>query len=157
MELRAAWRASTVGGLLACAHLIDACAVHRRGHRLPLAPERISRTFETARKNIADKESRLVSHQREIQKVRDKVPLDGFSPHGVDYVDSVSRLLFLLHQIKEMGVLLKDVEKGLCDFPYMKQGRVVYLCWHLGEETITTWHEIETGFSGREPLDETDC
>ena len=92
----------------------------------------------------------------EIQKVRDKIPLDGFSPYGVEYVDSVSRLLFLLHQIKDLGVVLKDVEKGLCDFPYMKQGRVVYLCWHLGENAIAYWHDIEAGFAGRKPLDDSD-
>ena len=63
----------------------------------------------------------------------------------------------LLLIIKDMGVYIKDIDKGLCDFPYLRGGRVVYLCWHLGEERITTWHEIETGFSGREPLDETDC
>ena len=78
-------------------------------------------------------------------------------PYGVKYVEAVSHLMFLLHQIKDMGVYLKDVDKGLCDFPYMRQGRVVYLCWHLGEESIDYWHDIETGFSGREPLDETDC
>jgi hypothetical protein len=61
-----------------------------------------------------------------------------------------------INQVKEMGVLLKDVNKGLCDFPYMRQGRVVYLCWQLGEESIAYWHDIETGFAGREPLDETD-
>ena len=93
----------------------------------------------------------------QIQKVRDKVPLDGFSPEGVPYVQAATRLLYLLNQVKEMGVIVKDIDKGLCDFPYMRGGRVVYLCWHLGEETITTWHEIETGFAGREPLDETDC
>ena len=92
----------------------------------------------------------------EIQKVRDKVPLDGFSPDGVEYVHAVSRLMFLLHQVKEMGVLLKDVEKGLCDFPYIKGGRMVYLCWHLGEDSIDYWHDLETGFAGREPLDESD-
>jgi hypothetical protein len=92
----------------------------------------------------------------EIQKVRDKVPLDGFSPHGVEYVEAVSHLLYLLHQIKDMGVLLKDVDKGLCDFPYMRNGRVVYLCWHLGEDSIAFWHDIEAGFAGREPLDASD-
>ena len=106
--------------------------------------------------DIGDAWRRMKELNPEIQKVRDKVPQDGFSPHGVDYVDSVSRLLFLLHQIKEMGVLLKDVEKGLCDFPYMRQGRVVYLCWHLGEDSIEYWHDIETGFGGREPLDDSD-
>jgi hypothetical protein len=92
----------------------------------------------------------------QIQKVRDKVPLDGFTPHGVPYVEAATHLLYLLQQVKEMGVHIKDIDKGLCDFPYMRNGRVVYLCWHLGEDTITHWHEIESGFAGREPLDETD-
>lgn len=92
----------------------------------------------------------------EIQKVRDKAPNDGFTPYGVEYVESVSHLMFQLHQIKEMGVILKDADKGLCDFPYMRNGRVVYLCWHLGEDSIAYWHDIEAGFGGREPLDDTD-
>ncbi len=92
----------------------------------------------------------------EIQKARDSAALDGFSKSGVEYVESVSHLMSLIHQIRDMGVLLKDADKGLCDFPYLKAGRVVYLCWQLGEDSIQYWHDIETGFAGREPLDETD-
>lgn len=100
--------------------------------------------------------SQIRELEPEIQKARDNAPFDGFSKHGVTYVESVSHLMFLIHQIKEMGVHLKDADRGLCDFPYMRNGRVVYLCWQLGEENISYWHDIETGFSGREPLDETD-
>ena len=92
----------------------------------------------------------------EIQKVRDKVPLDGFCPDGVPYVEAATRLLYLLHQVRDMGVHIKDIDKGLCDFPYIRKGKVVYLCWHLGEDAITHWHDIESGFDGRAPLDETD-
>ena len=92
----------------------------------------------------------------EIQKVRDKVPLDGFSPHGVQYVEAASHLLYLLHQVKDMGVYIKDIDKGLCDFPYIRNGRVVYLCWHLASATIKKGQAIEKGFSGREPMDEKD-
>ena len=92
----------------------------------------------------------------QIQKARDKVPLDAFAPGGAEYVEAASHLVFLLHQVKDMGVYIKDIDKGLCDFPYMRNGRVVYLCWHLGEASITHWHDIEAGFAGREPLDETD-
>jgi hypothetical protein len=56
-----------------------------------------------------------------------------------------------------MGVLVKDLDKGLCDFPCLRQDRVVYLCWHLGEDSIQYWHEIEAGFAGREPLDAHDA
>lgn len=92
----------------------------------------------------------------EIQKARDKAPYDGFSKFGVTYVESVSHLMLLIHQIKDMGVVLKDVDQGLCDFPYIRQGRLVYLCWQLGEEAIEYWHDVEAGFAGRERLDETD-
>ena len=92
----------------------------------------------------------------DIQKARDKASYDGFSKSGVQYVESVSHLMFLIHQVKDMGVLLKDADRGLCDFPYMRQGRVVYLCWQLGEDRIRYWHDIEAGFAGRELLDETD-
>jgi hypothetical protein len=92
----------------------------------------------------------------EIQKARDKAQLNGHSRFGVEYVESVSHLMSLIHEIKDMGVLLKDADKGLCDFPYIKDGRMVYLCWQLGEDTIGYWHDVETGFAGREPLDETD-
>jgi hypothetical protein len=92
----------------------------------------------------------------EIQKARDNAPLDGFSKSGVEYVESVSHLMSLIQQIKDLGVLLKDAEKGLCDFPYIKGGRLVYLCWQLGEDNIQYWHDVEAGFAGREPLDETD-
>jgi hypothetical protein len=92
----------------------------------------------------------------EVQKARDASAFDGFSKAGVEYVESVSHLMLLIHQIKELGVLLKDAEKGLCDFPYIRQGKVVYLCWQLGEDRIEYWHDIESGFAGREPLDETD-
>jgi hypothetical protein len=100
--------------------------------------------------------SRIRELEPEVQKARDNAPFDGFSECGVIYVESVSHLMFLIHQIKDMGVHLKDADRGLCDFPYMRNGRIVYLCWQLGEESISYWHDIETGFAGREPLDETD-
>ena len=107
-------------------------------------------------REISDSWNHIRDLNPDIQKARDAAPFDGFSKSGVDYVESVSHLMVLIHQVKDMGVLLKDADKGLCDFPYMRQGRVVYLCWQLGEDSIGYWHDIETGFAGREPLDETD-
>ena len=100
--------------------------------------------------------SRVRELNPDVQKARDNAPFDGHSRSGVQYVESVSQLMFWIHQIKDMGVLLKDADRGLCDFPYMRGNRVVYLCWQLGEDQIEYWHDIETGFAGREPLDETD-
>lgn len=57
-----------------------------------------------------------------------------------------------LDQVRDMGVVLKDLERGLVDFPHWREGREVYLCWEYGEERIDSWHETDSGYSGRQPL-----
>ena len=56
-------------------------------------------------------------------------------------------------ELDGLGVELKGIEDGLVDFPCQREGRVVYLCWRLDEETISWWHELDTGFAGRKRLD----
>jgi hypothetical protein len=58
-----------------------------------------------------------------------------------------------LAEIDAIGVQVKDLEKGLLDFPCVVDGRTVLLCWKLGEKEIGYWHSIEDGFAGRKPLD----
>jgi hypothetical protein len=57
-----------------------------------------------------------------------------------------------VRRIQEMGVVIKDFDRGLVDFPHLRQGREVFLCWELEEDDIEFWHDIETGYSGRERL-----
>lgn len=57
-----------------------------------------------------------------------------------------------LGKIHAMGIEVKRIEDGLIDFPSMREGREVYLCWRLGEQEITHWHELDAGFNGRRPL-----
>jgi hypothetical protein len=72
---------------------------------------------------------------------------------GSHYVKALYEVGKLTTELFEMGVQLKDYTRGLIDFPSMREGRVVLLCWQLGEvEEIRWWHEIETGFAGRQPL-----
>jgi hypothetical protein len=56
-------------------------------------------------------------------------------------------------EIDEIGVVVKDLEQGLLDFPAILDGRSVLLCWKLGEKEIAFWHSSEEGFAGRKPLD----
>jgi hypothetical protein len=58
----------------------------------------------------------------------------------------------LLEELDDLGVELKGIEEGLVDFRSMRDGRVVYLCFRNGEETIAYWHELDGGFGGRQPL-----
>ena len=66
--------------------------------------------------------------------------------------DAVNRVSKLAQEINDLGIIVRDAERGLVDFPAFLEGREVYLCWILGESTIGFWHEIDTGFSGRQPL-----
>ena len=55
-------------------------------------------------------------------------------------------------EVQAMGVEIKDLRTGLIDFRSQRDDRVVYLCWRLGEDQIRFWHELDTGFAGRQPL-----
>jgi hypothetical protein len=59
-----------------------------------------------------------------------------------------------LAEIDSIGVQVKDLDIGLLDFPCQVEGRVVLLCWRMGEPSITHWHSTEEGFAGRKPIDE---
>jgi hypothetical protein len=58
-----------------------------------------------------------------------------------------------LEELSDRGVVLRDLEKGLVDFPSRRpSGRIVLLCWYLGEDDLSWWHLPEDGFAGRRPL-----
>ena len=59
----------------------------------------------------------------------------------------------LVKQVQETGCELKDIDRGLIDFRAERDGREVYLCWKLGEERISWWHDLQDGYAGRQPLD----
>jgi hypothetical protein len=72
---------------------------------------------------------------------------------GTNYVKALYEVGKLTTELFEMGVQLKDYSRGLIDFPSMRDGRVVLLCWQLGEnDEIEWWHEMEAGFAGRQRL-----
>ena len=58
-----------------------------------------------------------------------------------------------LHELEAVGCVFKGFEAGLVDFYSLREDRPVFLCWRLGEERISHWHEIESGFAGRQLID----
>jgi len=62
------------------------------------------------------------------------------------------RLQEYVEELRELGVEPKNGPEGLVDFPCEMDGRLVWLCWKLGEPEVLYWHELEAGFSGRQPL-----
>ncbi len=72
---------------------------------------------------------------------------------GSVYVKCLYEIGKLTTEFHELGIQLKDYSRGLIDFPSMRDGHVVLLCWQLGEdEQIEWWHEVEAGFAGRQPI-----
>jgi hypothetical protein len=77
----------------------------------------------------------------------------GGMPGGERYVKLLSGLSSLTGQLDALGVQIKDYGRGLIDFPSLRDGRVVLLCWQLGEgEQVEWWHDVDAGFAGRQPL-----
>jgi hypothetical protein len=97
---------------------------------------RAVREFEVATaESRADRPSpRADELQREAQRLAEEI--QGF-----------------VSELQALGVEFKGFDLGLVDFPHEMEGRTVYLCWKLGEESVQYWHEVDAGFAGRQPLE----
>ena len=77
----------------------------------------------------------------------------GGVPDGIAYAVALTDLTVQISELEALGVQLKDFERGLVDFPSLRDGRVVLLCWQLGEgDELEWWHDVDAGFAGRTPL-----
>jgi hypothetical protein len=96
----------------------------------------------------------IISLQEAARAAAEKAVLGGgFMADGPQYVTDLLSLAERTSELEALGVQLKDYERGLLDFPSMREGRVVLLCWQLGEgDRIEWWHDLETGFAGRQPI-----
>ena len=72
---------------------------------------------------------------------------------GVQYAMILTHFTEEMSELEALGVQLKDFDRGLVDFPSLRDGRVVLLCWQLGEgDELEWWHDMDAGFAGRTPL-----
>ena len=81
----------------------------------------------------------------------------GLSPPDVSAVaaevqQASTELVAVVEELQELGVQVKDLDRGLVDFPCLHRGREVLLCWELGEDEVAYWHGLEEGYAGRKPL-----
>jgi len=77
----------------------------------------------------------------------------GGMAEGVRYAMILTHLTEEMSELEALGVQLKDFDRGLVDFPSLRDGRVVLLCWQLGEgDELEWWHDMDAGFAGRTPL-----
>ena len=91
-------------------------------------------------------------HAPAVKRAVERAALNGGIPHGQHYAESIMSFLAAVETLYRIGVEIKDFDRGLCDFPHWRDGRVVYLCWKRGEDRIEYWHDVDAGFSGRQPI-----
>ena len=82
------------------------------------------------------------------------VDVAGLARKRVAQRTAVQQAQDAIQEIDSIGVQVKDLDKGLLDFPFQVGEQIVLLCWQLGEKKIDFWHTVEAGFQGRQPLDE---
>jgi hypothetical protein len=103
---------------------------------------------------------RIIQKQVEVDSIRDEIENLGNSGSSTRvYVSKVaqlkavsSELAELISELNSMGCLLKDIEMGLVDFPAIRLGEEVYLCWRIGEEKVDHWHSLYEGYAGRKKV-----
>jgi hypothetical protein len=96
--------------------------------------------------------------QRGLEKIEKR--LSGMTATGNDVggelvnqrVRSMADIKDLLAEFQEREIVIKDIERGLIDFPAIVGGKEVFLCWEQDEEAVDFWHDLETGYAGRERL-----
>ena len=115
---------------------------------LPTLRPLIEKILENIRR-LKSKSERVIRQER----------LDPEAPNLMDRLQNDGEIARLIGQVKgwvdevdSYGCMCKGVEQGLVDFPCMLGPEVVFLCWQIGEPTVSHWHRIEDGFAGRRPL-----
>ena len=116
----------------------------------------LERTFQglaPSMQRLQELRERLSTIQRERQR------LNGTFDRYNEYnslqaeLDSISaEMQGMIDEIIAEGIIVRDISSGLVDFPHVRQGREVYLCWISGESSIEFWHETDRGFAHRQPL-----
>ncbi|HEV8573035.1 MAG TPA: DUF2203 domain-containing protein [Actinomycetota bacterium] len=116
-------------------------------------------TVDEANATLAELRESLVrirEARREVlrsgRRVGARAGANGGGPEGTAYLEALSILREEVERLAAEDIILRDAESGLVDFPSEREGRVVQLCWKLGEDRVAHWHENDAGFQARKPL-----
>jgi len=101
---------------------------------------------------MLDARQHMIDSRQTWEPMVEKARSNGGGAHGRALYKDTQTIHTTLEQLTDWGILIKDVDTGLVDFPHMRDGREVYLCWRLGEPSVMYWHDADSGVAGRQPL-----
>jgi hypothetical protein len=125
--------------------------IHDRHFTLEEANALIGRLDPMLEKLRDAKQQLLDTETREA--LTEAAPTNGGGEAGKEVGEAFLQVREILVALTEAGIVVRDVDRGLIDFPALRDGREIYLCWELGEDTVAWWHDLESGYGGRQPLD----
>jgi len=129
----------------------DAERLYQR-HFSPAEANALLPTLKPLLRRLRDAKDELTDE--EVHEVlSDAAPANGGGEPGRRVGIAFLEVRRLLETLTGAGVVVKDVDRGLVDFPALIEDREVFLCWELGEDEVAHWHELEDGYGGRRPLD----
>lgn len=115
-------------------------------------PEEANARLEDLRTSLERLREARRTLLRSAERVRSRAPRDGGGREGSEHWEAGQAVRREIETLAAAGILLRDGERGLVDFPARRGGRDVFLCWQLGEDAVAHWHEVDGGFTGRRPL-----
>jgi hypothetical protein len=111
-----------------------------------------------ARPWVGERVSRIQGGLAEVRSAESVAALEELDPDaggtypGRPVARAVLAMLWAAAELQAMDIVLRDADRGLVDFPSIRDGEEVYLCWLVDEPRVEWWHEPEAGFAGRQPL-----
>ncbi len=125
--------------------------IHERHYSVEEANELLPSMKPVLRKLREAKDQLTDEEAHEI--LSDAAPGNGGGTPGQQVGEAFLEVRRMLGALQEAGIVVRDIDRGLIDFPALRDGEEVYLCWELGEDSVEYWHDLEAGYGGRQPLD----
>ncbi len=125
--------------------------IHERHFTLEQASALLPR-IEPMLRRLREARDRLTDSEAH-ELLATAAPANGGGGPGRAVGEAFLEVRELLGGIQALGIVVRDIDRGLIDFPAIRDQREVYLCWELDEEQIGFWHDLESGYGGRRPLD----
>jgi hypothetical protein len=124
--------------------------VHERHYTIEQANESLA-TVKPLLQKLRDARD-LLTDEEAHDALTDAAPSNGGGEPGTQVGEAFLEVRRLLLALEGAGIVVRDIDRGLIDFPTILDGREVYLCWELGEDEVGFWHDLDAGYRGRQQL-----